>query len=68
MFTLLGASTSALLAIACITFLAACWLVAVVGTRIVRSKQRRLSRPDLYGQQLRRWRPARKPESPKDKD
>jgi hypothetical protein len=57
-----------LLAIACITILAACWLVAVVGTRIVRSKQRRLSRPDLYGQQLRRWRPARKPESPKDKD
>lgn len=41
MFVLLAYSTSATLAIACITLLAASALVAVVGTRIVRSKERR---------------------------
>lgn len=68
MFMLLGASTSALLAVACIALLAVCGLVAVVGTRIVRSRQRRLFRPDLRGQHLRRWRPERKPEPPKEGD
>jgi hypothetical protein len=40
--------------------LAASALVAVVGTRIVRSKERRQVRKARQQQQERNWRPARK--------
>jgi len=60
MFVLLAYSTSATLAIACITLLAASALVAVVGTRIVRSKEWRQVRQARPKQQERNWRPARK--------
>jgi len=66
MFALLATSLSAYLAIGAITIMAACALVAVVGTRIVRSKQRRQCRQERLGQQARHWRPARKPEPPKE--
>lgn len=56
---LMFASLSGVLSIACICILAACAVVAVVGTRIVRSKQKR---------QVRRWRIERKCCERQDKD
>ncbi|MCC7528139.1 MAG: hypothetical protein IT342_06440 [Candidatus Melainabacteria bacterium] len=57
MFALAAVDATGALSIAAIFLLAACTLVAVVGTRIVRSKQR---------QQLRKWRLERKPSERKD--
>jgi hypothetical protein len=59
MFALAASDATGALSIAAILFLAACALVAVVGTRIVRAKQK---------QQVRRWRLARKPPERKEKD
>ncbi len=67
MLVLLAASTSALLSIVCIALLAAAALVAVVGTRIVRRKQRQQCRQERHLQQARMWRPSRKAEPPKRK-
>ena len=53
------ASLSGVLSIACICILAGCAVVAVVGTRIVRSKQKR---------QVRQWRLERKCCEKQDKD
>lgn len=52
MFALAASDAMCALSIAAILFLAACVLVAVVGTRIVRAKQK---------QEVRRWRLERKP-------
>ncbi len=52
MFALAVSDATGALSIAAMLFLAACALVAVVGTRIVRSKQK---------QEVRRWRLERKP-------
>ena len=59
MFVLLASNVSAVLSIALVIFLAGCALVAVVGTRIVRSKQK---------QEVRKWRLERKPAGKKEND
>jgi hypothetical protein len=59
MFALAASDATGALSIAAIVFLALCALVAVVGTRIVRAKQK---------QQVRRWRLERKPAQHKEKD
>ena len=59
MFALAAVDATGALSIAAILLLAGCTFVAVVGTRIVRSKQR---------QQVRRWRLERKPAERKEKN
>lgn len=68
MYAVVTSDATGVLAIVAIVLMVVCTLVAVVGTRIVRSKQRQKVRHDRHLQQARSWRPSRRPEPPKGND